>query len=253
LNLAENKRYLQIGLDRLIQIKWLEKTANLVLAGADYKSIKAMLQEDLLDSFQSKNVEVRGSIDKTITILTKVWYKPPKNLTSFQQNGLELLSSLQSKYHIAVHWGMIMAVYPFWGAVALNTGRLLRLQGTAAATHVQRRLKEKYGERETVFRRVRYVLRSYVDWGVLKETDTKGIYGQGLILSIDDHRLIAWLIESCLHAQSNDSSSFNELINHQSLFPIRLKQIRAESLLSYSNNLDVIRHSLNDDLIMLKG
>ena len=88
-----------------------------------------------------------------------------------------------------------MAVYPFWSGVATQVGRLLRLQGSAAATHVQRRVREQYGERETVSRRARYVMRSYLDWGVLHETGTKGIYTAGSKLSVDDSRLIAWLID----------------------------------------------------------
>ena len=72
-----------------------------------------------------------------------------------------------------------MAVYPFWSGVATQVGRLLRLQGSAAAAHVQRRVREQYGERETVSRAARRVLRSYLDWGVLQETGKKGIYSAG--------------------------------------------------------------------------
>ena len=35
-----------------------------------------------------------------------------------------------------------MAVYPFFGTVATVVGRLLRLQGTAGASQVQRRIRE---------------------------------------------------------------------------------------------------------------
>ena len=75
-----------------------------------------------------------------------------------------------------VHWCMCMAVYPFFGTVAEATGRLLHLQGTAAAAQVQRRVREQLGERETVSRAARRILRALVDWGVLVETVNKGIY-----------------------------------------------------------------------------
>ena len=156
-------RFTQIGVDRLVRLKWLEQTASLVLAGNDDATIKAILQAELKDSFRSDNPDVRGSIDKSITILLKVWLRAPAGLESLRIGGLDLLKSLPSHYHIAVHWGMVMAVYPFWASVALQTGRLLKLQGSAAATQVQRRIREQYGERETVSRRARYVLRSYVD------------------------------------------------------------------------------------------
>jgi hypothetical protein len=79
---------------------------------------------------------------------------------------------------------MVMAVYPFWSGVAIQTGRLLRLQGSAAAAHVQRRIREQYGERETVSRAACRVLRSYLDWGVLQETGANGVYSAGMIFAV---------------------------------------------------------------------
>ena len=99
---------------------------------------------------------------------------------------MEILQGLPRKERIAVHWGMAMAAYPFWGAVAAHTGRLLLLQGTAAAVHVQRRVKEDYGERETASRAARRVLRSFIDWDVLNETYDKGIYNQGEKYSVEE-------------------------------------------------------------------
>lgn len=56
---------------------------------------------------------------------------------------------------------------PLWQRVVLSR---------VAAAHVQRRVHEQYGERETVSRAARRVLRSFLDWGVLQETESKGIY-----------------------------------------------------------------------------
>lgn len=247
-----NRRYDQIGLDRLVRLKWLERTAYLFLAGNDAPAVKAALQEDLQGTFRSKNTKIRGSLDKTITILMKVWVRPPRDLQLLQREGFELLSHLPREDHIAVHWGMAMAVYPFWGAVAAHVGRLLRLQGTAAASQVQRRLREQYGERETISRRVRYVLRSFVDWEVLKETSEKGIYTSGLSLAITQVELIAWLAEAFLHAHPNGSVALRTVLDSTSLFPFRLSPISADHLVAVSGRLDVLRHGLDQDLVMLR-
>lgn len=70
-------RIQQVGLDRLGQgLAWLERTASLVLAGNDHFVIKSTLQEDLAGSFRSSTANVRGSLNKTITILQKVWGNP---------------------------------------------------------------------------------------------------------------------------------------------------------------------------------
>jgi hypothetical protein len=146
---------------------------------------------------------------------------------------------------------MAQASYPFWGAVASQTGRLLRLQGTAAATHVQRRVREQYGERETVSRAARRVLRSFIDWGVLSETGQKGVYRQAEVLPIQDSQLVAWLIEATLHARENGSGAIKDLLDSPSLFPFRLKPKSAESLVAASPRLEVLRHGLDEDLVIL--
>ena len=246
-----NQRYNQIGLDRLVRLKWLEQTAYLLLAGNEASAVKVALQKDLQEAFRSNNTKIRGSLDKTITILMKIWVRPPRDLYLLQREGLKLLSHLTREDRLAVHWGMAMAVYPFWGTVAAHVGRLLRLQGTAAARQVQRRVREQYGERETVSRRVRYVLRSFVDWGVLKETSEKGIYTAGLSLAIDQVEVIAWLVEAYLHAHPNGSVALRTVLDSTSLFPFRLSPISADHLITVSGRLDVLRHGLDQDLILL--
>ena len=247
-----NSRLTQIGFSQRVRLEWLEKTANLVLAGNDEASIYNALQELLEDKLSVGGNAKRGNREKVITILMKIWVRPPRDLHPLQREGLKLLSHLPREDHIAVHWGMAMAVYPFWGAVAAHVGRLLRLQGTAAASQVQRRVREQYGERDTVSRAARRVLRSFVDWEVLKETSEKGIYTAGLSLAIAQVEVIAWLAEAFLHAHPNGSVALRTVLDSTSLFPFRLSPISAAHLVAVSGRLDVLRHGLDQDLIMLR-
>ena len=247
-----NNRQKQIGFSQRIRLEWLQYTANLVLAGNDKGAVNSSLQELLKDKVSVGGKAVRGNKEKAITILMKIWLNVPCGLEGVRDDGLELLKTLPRKDQIAVHWGMAMAVYPFWAAVAAHTGRLLRLQGTAAAAHVQRRVREQYGERATVSRAARRVIRSFVDWGVLSGTKEKGIYSQGRTYFIDDPRLISWLIEASLHARSNGSAATRDLLDSTSLFPFHLMRVSVEHLVSMSGCLDVLRHGLDQDLIILR-
>jgi hypothetical protein len=247
-----NRRYNQIGLDRLVRLIWLEKTASLILGGNDLKSIKDALCSDLKGSFRSSDMLVRGSLDKSITILIKVWLKAPRGIQDLQRNGLEQLRRLPKPQHLAIHWGMVMATYPFWGAVACHAGRLLKLQGFAAASHVQRRVREQYGERETVSRRTRYVLRSFLDWGVLNEIGKKGIYYPNTPINIENPQETVWLLEAYLNATPAKSASLKELFGSPYLFPFNIKPINAEVISNNSINVDIVRHNLDHELITLK-
>jgi hypothetical protein len=247
-----NARANQIGFSQRIRLEWLEQTANLVLAGNDKAAINDSLQELLKDKVSIEGQAIRGNREKVITILMKTWLTVPRGLEALRDEGLQIHQGLCRKDRIAIHWGMALAVYPFWGAVAAHTGRLLRLQGTAAAAHVQRRVKEQYGERETASRAARRVLRSFIEWNVVKETDDKGVYAQGNRYSIQDSRLIAWLVEASLHARANGSAAIKDLLDNHSLFPFRLAHVSAENLVSLSPHLDILRHGLDQDLVMLR-
>ena len=242
----------QIGFSQRVRLEWLEQTANLVLAGNDRSAIDHALQALLKDKVSVGGHAERGNREKIITILLKIWLNPPPQLESLRVAGLDLLGRRPRSDHLALHWGMVMAVYPFWAGVAVQVGRLLKLQGVAAAAHVQRRMREQYGERETVARAARRILRSYLDWGVLTESGTRGIYNAGPPLLVDDSRLIAWLIEASLQARSNGAAPLKDLIDSPGLFPFRVKPLHAEGLLAASAGLDVLRHGLDDDLVMLR-
>ena len=247
-----NRRKAQIGFSQRIRLEWLEQTANLILAGNDKTAVNDSLQELLQDKVSVGGQAVRGNREKIITILLKTWLTIPRGLENLRDEGLSILQGLPRKNRIVVHWGMALAAYPFWGAVAAHTGRLLRLQGTAAAAHVQQRVKEKYGERETASRAARRVLRSYIDWGVLAETQDKGIYAHGKQYLIQDPMLIAWLVEASLYGRPVGSADIKDLLGSPSIFPFRLAHVSAEQVVSLSPRLDILRHGLDDDLVMLR-
>ncbi len=255
--MKRSSRLTQVGFSQRVRLEWLERTANLVLAGNDEASIEGALQELLEDKLSVGGNAKRGNREKVITILMKIWVRPPHHLHPLRREGLKLLSHLPRKSHIAVHWGQAMAVYPFWGTVAAHVGRLLRLQGTASHAQVRRRVMEQYGQRATVQDAVRRVLRSMVDWGVLQDAKRRdarrpdGTYVPGLSIAIAQVELIGWLAEAFLHAHPNGSAALKTVLNSTSLFPFRLSPISADCLAAVSGRLDVLRHGLDQDLLIL--
>ena len=239
----------QIGFSQRIHLDWLEYTANLVLAGNPRDEIVAALSERLREKLSVGNEPERGNRDKAITILTKVWVTVPKELQSLRDEGLAHLRAVDRNERLLVHWCMCMAVYPFFGTVADAVGRLLRLQGTAGAAQVQRRLRERFGERETVARAARRILRAYIDWGVLQETDEKGLYRSAAKRPIDDVPLVLWAIRAILFATGNTPRSASNLLHGPFLFPfdLRLPSIRD---LEACATLEIFRHGLDQEVLL---
>jgi len=247
-----NRRTSEIGFSQRVRLEWLEQVANLVLAGNDKSAINDALQGLLKDKVSVGGQAIRGNREKIITILMKVWFNSPPVLEGLRVRGLELLKVLSPRDCMIVHLGMVMAIYPFWADVAAQVGRLLRLQGTAAAAHVQRRVREQYGERETVSRAARRVLRSFLDWGVLEETGKKGIYRLGSVSTVIDPRVVAWLVEACLRMRAATSAELGDVLESTCLFPFQIARVAADQLVGASTYLDVLRHGLDQQLVLLR-
>lgn len=243
------KRREQIGFSQRIQLAWLEYTTNLVFAGCSRDEIVAALSEQLKDRLSVGNDPKRGNRDKAITILTKVWVTVPKELQPLRDKGLELLQRLQVNDRILVHWCMCMAVYPFFGMVADATGRLLRLQGTTAAAQVQRRVREQLGERETVSRAARRVLRAFIDWGVLLETTEKGMYRGAAKRTVDDVPLCIWAMHAILFAKNETAQPILGLVQGPHLFPFDMASPPIREL-EACEAFEVTRYGLNDEVLL---
>lgn len=246
------RRFTQIGVSQRIRLEWMEYTANLVLAGNAPPAIYEALNALLKDSVSVGGNARRSNREKTISILMKVWVRPLRDLQPLRREGLQLLLRLAPSDRIAVHWGIMMAVYPFWGAVASYVGRLLRLQGTVTAAQVQRRMRAQYGDRSTVQRAVQRVLRSFVDWGVLQDTSDPGVYVQGIQRAIDNPHLVAWMASAFLHAQPAGRGEWQTVLQATSLFPFQLAPLAAGYLVRVSEQLETLRHGLDQDLLLLR-
>ena len=242
----------QIGFSQRIRLEWLETAANLALIESDEKAIYKALRELLKDKLSTCGNARRGSREKTISILMKIWVKPPGYLKDFHHDGLKLLKILPLSEHLILHWGMALAVYPFFGAVALQTGRLLRLQGTVSSALVLRRLREQYGERETVSRSTQRILRSFIDWDVLKETGRKGIYTLGAVRKISRPELIAWMIEAYLYSQTDGNTELKRIIQSPIFFPFSFEGIQNILKASFSR-IEFSSHAMNQQLVYLKA
>lgn len=220
----------QVGFSQRIQLPWLEYTAQLALAGKSREEVNSALQDLLQDKLSVGHQVQRGNREKAITILLKIWLDPPRHVIPLRDEGMQCFQKLPVRQHLALHWGMSMAVYPFFGKVAGVVGKLLRLQDQIGTAQVQRRIREQLGERETVARAARRIYRSFIDWEVLSETGTKGTYAKSPTLRLADSQLTAWLFECVLHANGIGWTPTTSLDGHPTLFPFLVRGSAREAL-----------------------
>lgn len=235
-----------IGFSQRIQLNWLEWTAQLAISGQAEKQIRDELHDRLRTIISVGGSDQGSNRAKAVNIMLKTWVTVPDELLAFRNEGLQLLQQLPQGEHLPVHWGMIAAAYPFFGTVADSVGRLASLQGTIAAVQVQRRVAEQYGERETVARATRRILRCLIDWGVLSDIDEKGVYQAKPAEPVTNDRLAVWLVEAAMITTGVKATPYRTASQLPVLFPFTL------SITHVTDNirLELLRQGLDNDVIL---
>lgn len=246
-------RFEKLGIKQTIQLSWMNYVVQLMLAGSSEKDIRAELDEFLSTQKQSGGTGERGkkTYGMAVGILSS-WFSPDTDLVPFRDNALQLARSIPPDQWLPLHWAVITASYPFWFNVAKQVGRLLNLQNQITQPQVFGRLKEQYGDRETVARNARYTIRSFVAWGVLKDSKTRGCYEKAIVINKTDQHLVALLLEAALHATPDGKGMLDLLMNNPAFFPFRLPVITGDFVSQLNNRIEVIRNGLDSELLKLK-
>jgi len=247
-----SKRHETIGIKQAIRFEWMQKTANLLLAGLDAKSIRQELHEFLADRKGNGSEGERSDQTRTFVVnnLMKIWVSPDPELIPFRDALLTFLRDSPSMAP-AIHWAMLSAAYPFWFNVARQTGRLLALQDQVTQTQIINRMKEQYGDRQTIFRYGRYVLRSFVAWGALKDSSATGCYEKAVPVCVADTNLAILMFESALLAAPDAKGALGLLLNNPAFFPFQLPMMTGDLVTQRSERINVTRYGLDDELLTL--
>jgi hypothetical protein len=247
------QRHDKLGIKQTIQKHWMDNVVKMMLAGLTEKEIRDELDEFLATQKQSGGTGGRGK--KTYGMATSIlasWFAPDKELIPFRDHALALIRHENTENWLPYHWAVISASYPFWFNVAKQTGRLFNLQDQITQAQVFSRLKEQYGDRETVARNARYAIRSFVAWGVLEDSKVKGCYEQSKPMGITEPNLAILLYEGALYADKEGKATLGLLKNNPAFFPFQLPALTGGYITQQSNSIDVVRYGLDDELLKLK-
>jgi len=243
-----------LGIKQIIRLDWMEKAANLMLAGFDAKTLRGELHTFLYDKKAATKDEERGATSRSqvVNIIMNIWPTPNPAIAPLRNDALAIVRE-SSTTHLAAHWALISAQYPFWFNVARQVGRLLNLQEQITQAQIIRRVKEQYGDRETVSRYCRAVIRSMVAWDVIRDTGTKGCYRQGTPLVLTDHRIIALLVEASLHATSGNVCALRAILNDPAFFPFQFNSINGEAITRLNKRFELTRLGFDEEILKLKN
>ena len=237
-----------IGFDRDIQLEWLDYAAAQVAAGKEPQHVRDALWARLEGVVAGD--ESRSARDKTITVLMKIWSDVPEGRIPMRRTALELVGVSTPQTRLAIQWSMSMAAYPFFAEVVTTTGRLLQLQGSTSLNQITRRMVELRGDRSTMIRATRRVVRSIVRWGALADTNAKGDYVATKEKTVVAGKLGSLLGEGLLQSGIQRAIAINEFKTHPSMFPFELA-INSEDIRK-SPNLELRQDPLSGAVFTLR-
>lgn len=238
-----------IGFDRELRISWLDAVAAKAAEGAEARTVRSWLEEYLSDTLPGD--QHGGARDKTIVKLCRIWVSPPESSRSLRDSAVDLLPDADPSHRLALHWGLTMASYPFFGDVADAVGRLLALQGDVQRTSVVRRTYETWGERLFVNRATRAAWNTFLLWGMLKTTDRLGCCVGQQVRHALPSTIEAFLIEAALLWAGGRPLPLSSLVALPNMFPFEMTN--ASTVARTATRLLISRQGSNMDLVQVRA
>lgn len=248
------KRHEAIGIKQVVRLEWYDYALDMLLSGQPSADIRTQLDAFISGRLQSGGYGERGvqTYTKAVAQIMKSWVTPSKDLVAFRDDALLYAKENENKYRQALHWAVTIAAYPFWHRVAHQVGRLLNLQDVITQNQIRTRCFESMGERTTIERSSRRVIRSFVAWGVLLDTDEKGCYKRAPSVKIADPKLAAILIEAALQADQSGKAELTSLLNSPAFFAFQLPVMASAMIARNNNRIEANRYGLDDEHLKLK-
>ena len=246
-------RHESIGIKQVVRLEWYDLALDLLLRGRPKNEIRQELTEILKDRLQSGGFGKRGEATyvKAVGQIMQCWVTPAKELISFRDRALTCAGECPRSKRMPLHWAVTIAAYPFWHKVAVQVGRLLNLQPIVSQTQIRKRCYEAFGERSTVERSARRVIRSFVAWEVLKDSMTKGCYEREKPTEIVSRDIVAILVEAALHTSSSGSMQLSAIKDDPALFPFYIPPFNGNMLTI--PGVEYVRHGLDNELLKLRA
>jgi hypothetical protein len=228
----------KIGIKQTIRLEWIEEAYQLVKQGLSEKEIRQNLKKIISMQTGSGLSDVRGSTstDQVVNILVNIWSKlSPPTLPIRQEL---LVEEKEDRGSIVIrNWIMISVAYPFWNQTATIIGRLSGFQVQFTHQQVIQRLKEQYGDRSTIERYGRYVIRSFKEWGLIVDTPNRGYYKLPEKVQVKTLQLAALLLESEMIAKQRKYITYSEALAIPAVFAFSLANFTIDQIVRSSSRL----------------
>lgn len=234
-----------IGLSRTVRLDWLDATATLCLENRPHAEIRQELDR-LVEPAQPGEVERARIVDT----LVRIWVKADPSL---KESALVLYPQLSTREdRLCLHYGLILAQYPFYRLCASILGQVSRTQETVSRKIIKEKVAAELGNLGSIERAIERLFKTWIDWGVLspdEKNQTFRIHARTVHPSSTE--VEKWLLACALRAHPSDLLPYPDLLNLPELFPFCLNVSVAD--LQKDTQFEVLRQGGGLDMIGKKN
>lgn len=226
---------MKLGFKKDIHLEWMNHSLYLTIQGLKEKEIRKELDEYLALQVTESGEPFTLGARSFIKPLLAVWFKTNPVCAEFRDALIAEAKKTNSSNWLPMHWAIMAVEYPLWYHVANQFGRLFSLQEVVKPSQIYSRIKDLYGDTETVARNTRYIIATMSNWSLISKKDGKpGNYVKPSLINITE-QVFSLLCESILRAK--DESLLEEAIIHdKSLYSFNYNIGFITSITRFSNN-----------------
>lgn len=204
-------------LDRGLTLEQLDLAYDIAVADPDPKTNRRRLTMALRDLVSEQEAE-----GKTKKCLTRVWLNPPPEAAEMIAWARE--QTLPPSARPVLHFGALLATFPFVGAVARVIGQHLQTEGSVEARVVRAEVRRTLGDRSSVDVGARKTYATLRNLGLLDQ-DGQVLRPRKHPLPLANANLRAWLGHALLLTRQADAMRESSVRSSPELLGLELGQM----------------------------
>jgi len=189
-------------LDRALTIDLLDVALRVATEHRNDLAMRQLLGVALRDLVTPQEAE-----NKTKKVLTRVWVAPPANAQPMVGWAIEHQDQFADRR--ALHYGALLATFPFFGSIAAAVGRQIHIDGTADRRAVRTHARVTFGEREFIDAGASKSLKTMRNLGLL-DGPRDGPYHVGA-RPLVSASLSSWFLHALILTRQTESANVGDL------------------------------------------
>lgn len=189
-------------LDRALTVDLLDVALRIATEHRKDPTARQLLAVALRDLVTRQEAE-----NKTKKVLTRVWVAPPANVQPMIGWAIEHQEQFADRR--ALHYGALLATFPFFGSIAAAVGRQIHIDGAADRQRVRTHARVTFGEREFIDAGASKSLRTMRNLGLLE--GPPGGHFHATARPRVSPRLSSWFLHALILTRQIESASVSDL------------------------------------------